>query len=56
MTDNSDLIVIGAGSVGLTRTRTAAALAARWALVERDRIGGAATLLAMLLVAPPLAE
>ncbi len=55
MTDNSDLIVIEAGSVGLTRTRTAAALAARWALVERDRIGGAA-LLAMLLVAPPLAE
>ncbi len=35
-----DLVVIGAGSGGITAARTAAALGARVLLVERDRTGG----------------
>jgi pyruvate/2-oxoglutarate dehydrogenase complex dihydrolipoamide dehydrogenase (E3) component len=38
-----DLVVIGAGSGGLTAARFAAQLGARVALVERDRIGGDCT-------------
>ncbi len=38
-----DLIVIGAGSGGLTAARLAVGLGARVALVERDRIGGDCT-------------
>jgi pyruvate/2-oxoglutarate dehydrogenase complex dihydrolipoamide dehydrogenase (E3) component len=35
-----DLVVVGAGSAGLTGARTATRLGARVLLVERDRIGG----------------
>lgn len=35
-----DLVVIGAGSAGITAARTAAGLGGRVLLVERDRIGG----------------
>jgi pyruvate/2-oxoglutarate dehydrogenase complex dihydrolipoamide dehydrogenase (E3) component len=35
-----DLVVVGGGSAGLTGARLAAALGARVALVERDRLGG----------------
>lgn len=35
-----NLVVIGAGPAGLTAARSAAALGARVALIERDRIGG----------------
>ncbi|MFD1662992.1 dihydrolipoyl dehydrogenase family protein [Streptomyces caeni] len=35
-----DLVVIGGGSAGLTAARLAAALGARVALIERDRLGG----------------
>ena len=43
MTDAYDLIVIGAGSGGLTAARFAATLGARVALVEKHRIGGDCT-------------
>lgn len=40
VTDPVDLLVVGAGSAGLTAARTAAGLGARVVLVERDRPGG----------------
>lgn len=40
MTADVDLVVIGAGSAGLTAARTAARLGGRVLLVERDRMGG----------------
>ena len=43
MTDTYDLIVIGAGSGGLTAAGFAAKLGARTALVERARVGGDCT-------------
>jgi pyruvate/2-oxoglutarate dehydrogenase complex dihydrolipoamide dehydrogenase (E3) component len=43
MTNNYDLIVIGAGSGGLTAAEFAARLGARVALVEKGRIGGDCT-------------
>ncbi len=39
----TDLMVIGAGSAGLTAARTAAGLGARVTLVEADRVGGDCT-------------
>jgi pyruvate/2-oxoglutarate dehydrogenase complex dihydrolipoamide dehydrogenase (E3) component len=38
--DRYDLVVVGAGPAGLTAATSAAALGAKVALVERDRIGG----------------
>lgn len=43
MADSYDLVVIGAGSTGLSAASTAAQLGARVALVERDRVGGDCT-------------
>ncbi|MBI3977902.1 MAG: FAD-dependent oxidoreductase, partial [Chloroflexi bacterium] len=43
MTDRFDLVVIGAGSAGLSAASFAARIGARVALVERDRIGGDCT-------------
>lgn len=43
MTPSYDLVVIGAGSAGLTAARVGRALVARVALVERGRIGGDCT-------------
>jgi len=43
MTDLYDLIIIGAGSGGLTAARFAATLGARVALVEKGRVGGDCT-------------
>ena len=40
MTKPYDLVVIGAGSAGITTARTAASLGGRVLLVERDRTGG----------------
>ena len=38
--DNYDIVIIGAGSAGLTAATFAAELGAKTALVERARIGG----------------
>ncbi len=43
MTNHYDLIIIGAGSGGLTAARFAARLGARVALVEKERVGGDCT-------------
>ncbi len=43
MADRYDLVVIGAGSAGLTAAGFARRLGARVALVERDRVGGDCT-------------
>jgi pyruvate/2-oxoglutarate dehydrogenase complex dihydrolipoamide dehydrogenase (E3) component len=43
MTDTYDLIVIGAGSGGLTAARFAARLGVKVALIEKDRVGGDCT-------------
>ncbi|MBB6421484.1 FAD-dependent oxidoreductase [Streptomyces sp. AK010] len=40
MREGYDLVVVGAGSAGLTGARTAARLGARVLLVERARMGG----------------
>jgi len=43
MTDNYDIIIIGAGTAGLTAAEFAAQLKARVALVEKGRVGGDCT-------------
>src|SRR5258708_6347573 len=43
MNDAYDLIVIGAGSGGLTAARFAATVGARVALIEKHRVGGDCT-------------
>ncbi len=40
MTDSFDLVIVGAGSGGLTAAESAARLGVRVALVERGRLGG----------------
>ncbi len=43
MADRYDLVVIGAGSTGLSAAAFARRLGARVALAERDRVGGDCT-------------
>ncbi len=43
MSDSFDLIIIGAGSGGLTAAEFAAKLGVRVALVEKHRVGGDCT-------------
>ena len=43
MSEHYDLVVVGAGSAGLSAAGFAARLGARVAIVERDRVGGDCT-------------